>query len=470
MLSAGWISGPAPTSSPVLSARRRSRVRVVVRCSADAAAARPPRRRVMRVKLLQQARADIVDAAKQNVSSATEREAQRVASVQVPAFTDLMLVRGDVLQISVIATAKLLVTILIGGFAQKRGVLSKQVLSALSASVYNIFLPSVLFCNMVQTLAKHSLSSVGLVPLLALAQIAFGWLCSILACRLFRIDTHSDAGKFVTVSCAFGNSAALPLLFANNLFAADPVRQAGLVSGISFFLLGWSPLFWSIGYMIMAGEASTKSAGATQLAAPSLNADARTGIRARIQQLVRHPMVARVFAPPIVGALSGLLVGSIPVLRRAFLADGAPLGILFESLSGLGAAYVPCAVLVLAGSLASNVGKKKQDGDVSAGISAEDLKQIAAVSFVRFCLVPLFAVGSLIATRRVLGATLRPILQFTILLESVMPAAQNTVLMLQLENKPEAASRVATLLLYIYILAVIPISLGISHFLMMTGA
>eukprot|EP00186_Timspurckia_oligopyrenoides_P003754 CAMPEP_0182442320 /NCGR_PEP_ID=MMETSP1172-20130603/1239_1 /TAXON_ID=708627 /ORGANISM="Timspurckia oligopyrenoides, Strain CCMP3278" /LENGTH=447 /DNA_ID=CAMNT_0024637095 /DNA_START=151 /DNA_END=1494 /DNA_ORIENTATION=+ len=364
-------------------------------------------------------------------------------------------IRSDVVAISLLATLRLMMTIGIGALAQRRGVLDSTVLSSLSKAVYNIFLPSILFVNVGTTLCTQSLLSVAPLPLLALAQILFGALLGKVLCRVLRVEESSSDGRILNVSCMFGNSAALPLLFANNLFAADPTRLAPLIAGISFFLIGWSPLFWSLGYYI--------------LSAPRVTVEKKTkqGKRERMRALMKSPIWARIFAPPIIGALAGLVFGSVPFLRNLVFAKDAPLGAVVDALKTLGSAYTPCAVLVLAGSLATP--QKSASSSSSAAVSWSRIMQIAGICIVRFIFMPIFALGTL-RTTALLGILLDPMQKFTILMESIMPSAQNSVLILQLENQPEAASKVARLLFFIYLVAILPISAGISVFLLLTGA
>ena len=59
--------------------------------------------------------------------------------------------------------------------------------------------------------------------------------------------------------------------------------------------------------------------------------------------------------PPVAGALLGLLVAITP-LKSLLVGDNALFKPLFSSLQKFGSSYLPCASLVLAGSLASGLG------------------------------------------------------------------------------------------------------------------
>jgi predicted permease len=114
--------------------------------------------------------------------------------------------------------------------------------------------------------------------------------------------------------------------------------------------------------------------------------------------------------------------------HRLFLGEGAPLSSLFDALRTMGAAYVPCVLLVLAGSLAQGL----------EGFDAALLRRAGVVMLQRFVLMPAVTVALVEAGKR---AGLVPakdhLLVFILLLLGCMPSAQNSVLILQLEKRPQ---------------------------------
>ena len=58
----------------------------------------------------------------------------------------------------------------------------------------------------------------------------------------------------VLICSTFANSGPLPLLFVDTIFRnfKDPKVSSTAIAYISFYLLGWSPLFWTMGYNILA--------------------------------------------------------------------------------------------------------------------------------------------------------------------------------------------------------------------------
>jgi hypothetical protein len=53
----------------------------------------------------------------------------------------------------------------------------------------------------------------------------------------------------VQIGCAFGNSLTLPLLYLLTVFSGDPVGAAAATGFTALVLLGWSPLFWTFGFI-----------------------------------------------------------------------------------------------------------------------------------------------------------------------------------------------------------------------------
>lgn len=135
---------------------------------------------------------------------------------------------------------------------------------------------------------------------------------------------------------------------------------------------------------------------------------------------------------------------------RLFLGEGAPLSSLFEALRTMGQAYVPCVLLVLAGSLAQGL----------EGFDAALLRRAGVVMCQRFLIMPVLALAMVEAGKRagVIPAN-DPLLVFILLLQGCMPNAQNSVLILQLEKRPQAAASMARLTSTVYVLSILPIGI-----------
>lgn len=333
--------------------------------------------------------------------------------------------------IAVRAVSKLLTTLAVGVIASKRKLLEAETLKALSKTVYHIFLPALLFANITRTLSLQSPGPLLILPFVALAQVAFGLILGLIGSKLLKLNPSES--RIYTVCTGFGNSAALPLLFANSLFEGTK-HLAPTISAISFFLVGWTGLFWSFGYNILAGIPSNGEDAAPK---PPSN-------DSKIMQLIK-----RALSPPLIAAMLALLVGLSP-FKRSFVATP-----LFSALQTLGAGYAPAAILILAGSLA-----RKTETAEKYSLT----KMATGICITRFLAMPLYAI---MAFKFAPGLFKTPYVILAMLLEAIMPPAQNSTLILNLENRPDAASGVAKILLAVYTLGVIPISAGLTLFLTM---
>lgn len=145
----------------------------------------------------------------------------------------------------------------VGVTASKARVLDQQAISALSRLVYNVFQPSLLFTNVLQTLATPNQSHgiLLLLPLAAALQILAAGALSGVLLRLVGLDPRSETGREARICSTFANAGPLPLLFVDALFKnhPDPTLRPRAVAFISFYLLAWSPLFWNYGYGILIG-------------------------------------------------------------------------------------------------------------------------------------------------------------------------------------------------------------------------
>lgn len=363
------------------------------------------------------------------------------------------LVDPKVLNTSLLAISKLLITLGLGVVAAYRGLLDTATLRALSKVVYNLFLPALLFTNIVQTLSLPRAPGLFLLPLAAVAQVALGLLVGMLGARALGLRRGLESRIYLVCS-AFGNSAALPLLFASALFASTPAFPS-LVSGLSFFLLGWTGLFWSLGYSLLTTAAEDAEADVND----------KNNLKKKKKSFDIALLLKRILTPPLVASLLGLLIGLFTPVRTVLVPSP-----LFAALKTLASGYGPTAVLILAGSLRPKPKTADDDNnDKRPQISSnkKDLRisrMVFGISATRFMLMPIIAFLMV-----KYGPFKSQFIALAVLLESVMPSAQNSTLILNLEGQSEAASKVASILLAVYLVGVIPISVALTLFLEYTG-
>jgi predicted permease len=301
-------------------------------------------------------------------------------------------------------------------------------------------------------------SQLAIMPLVTMAQIGTGALTGHFVTRKKKQSSSKEQKdeqheSNVRMCTIFANSGPLPLLFADALFSrTNSGIQYQVVACISFYLLAWSPLFWSFGKLILSMSDKTV-----------IGQD--NGLLARFSRGVKQFL-----SPPVIGSIGGLIIGATPALRQTFLQGFAyPL---YSALHTLGTAYLPAALLVLAGSLASKKAKTTAaEEQQQPGMSA---RSIATIAFSPFVLAPCWALACWwgLGHLGLLGAAnsqSRAILSFVILMEGCMPPAQNSVILLQLVGLTQAASSMAKTLTVLYGMAVLPVALLLSASLSISG-
>ena len=455
--------------------------------------------------------------------------------------------------------------------------LGTAAVQALSRLIYGIFQPSLIFCSVSKTLhhaqQQHDqlLSSTGsasggadglplttlaLMPVLAVLHIGWGYLLAHLVLRLVRLPTAHDT-RDIVVGCTFGNAGPLPLVLTGSLFGtASPQLQADVVAAISFYLLAWSPCFYTLCPRLLTTTPPpprrhpnqnwllpTASATSLSDAAEEDDDDFR-----RHSDTTKEPIASPIpppwswdfWTPPMVGSALGIVVGSVPILSRAVVASDGVAAPLFSALHTFSMAYLPSVLLVLAGSFVSEqpppespptmipiptVGQnpattsqldersvtvtpavvvtsraKGPKASLAAPVRAMDIisvpsdsrksttlpppvsgRALLCISLVRFVLLPLLTsvlvrlwfgtnspaqgADTTTSSRHRRG---RAVASFVLGLESGMPTAQNTVVLLQLQGKSNQAARLTRLLTILYVLSLLPMTLLLQSLLTST--
>lgn len=375
-----------------------------------------------------------------------------------------------VVKASMTAVGELLIACSIGAFFTRRGILDRNAIASLSSIVYHILLPSLLVVNVAKTVYATPLLTLLPLPLFGTMQII---LCSCIAwvvTWLLGVDVNSAKGRQLRVLQTFGNGGVAPILFATVLLRnhPDPSVLPLAISYISFYLLGWTPIFWTYGYNLLVDSPPLSPESVDERAAITSLAD-------KAKYLFKNPppVLKRVASPPIIGSVGGLLLGISP-LAKLFLGPAAPLGMLTNAIQTIGSAYTSMGLLVLAGSLAlplpalSAAEKVAEAGEVvrvSKGKAIPIWRQIASVCLVRFCLCPALCLSIILRSMSTGFIKLDRLMVFVLFLQSCMPSAQNSVLMVQLSGRTADATKLARMLLFIYSLSCIPISILLTLFL-----
>jgi len=224
------------------------------------------------------------------------------------ALCDYVVANIAILAATTSASFKLFLLIVSISWMMASGRLPENTATVMSKVGFNLMIPCMLMSKVAGTLAADaSLSLVG-IPLIALMQVCIGALLGRLAAYAVVGDYSEDIRLFgyhprdppkaaaaiaastaaamslpqlapqlvpkpkqlprglrelVQLSCAFGNTLTLPLVFLYTLLPAASADSAVAVTAL--FLAGWSPCLWSIGYEIV-GAACEPSPSTTDRA------------------------------------------------------------------------------------------------------------------------------------------------------------------------------------------------------------
>jgi predicted permease len=353
----------------------------------------------------------------------------------------------------------------IGAACVKKGALTQDTVRALSKTTFSILLPMFLSTGMIKTAGSLTQSSLAVPVLAVLNSFCLYVISKHVLLPLFQFDPDTLKGRATTVCCSWGNSGVVPLIFGEALFRnAHPSVLADCCAQISLYLVGWSPFFWSFGRSVLIGNDDTEKG----------SKDVEDSWRSMLESL------RRLFPPPVIGVALGLITALTP-LRKLFVATNnnkAPLAVVYNSFQNLGRAANPLALLVLTASLAlgRTSGRNVDELSLSSlevdGAPKEIVRRWACVSVARYILSPLFMLSLLkLAAKfgRIGSSKTDPMLWFVLLLQSCMPSAQNSVLMLQVAGKGEEASAMAKFLFSIYFTAMLPVVLIVTVALQKLG-
>lgn len=391
------------------------------------------------------------------------------------------LVDGFAAKAAIQASAKLLTSIGVGGWAARKAtskttnhtVLDTEAMRVLSKLAYWLFQPALLLWAVATTLnesLQSSTVSVGiplhmlrLMLVSALLHIGIGFIAGQIVTKVMHEKLDAVESQDVLMCTTFSNAGPLPLIFSDALFAKAPWIQKNVAGCISFYLLVWVPLFWTFGRIIFGTNIQHVSNSEIGKQSKRIS---------RINTLFR--IIKRTISPPIVGALVGLLTGFVPVLRICFFGEGAVLAPMMGAAQTLGAAYLPAAILILAGSLFI------REGVTAVNPKKPSVLTVVLILFARFVISPIVSFGLLnvfqtygwlIPTVSGYGETGSALATFTfvLLMEGCMPPTQNSVIMLQLDEMPDRAAGMARLLTVVYSISLIPVTCLLSISLSKSG-
>ncbi|MGB8226312.1 MAG: AEC family transporter [Sedimentisphaerales bacterium] len=234
------------------------------------------------------------------------------------------------------AIFEILLISIAAGFLMRKNILTQEHLKALSTMGIRVLLPCLIFSNIIKNFNPGQLKFWPLIPLAAVLMVGFGLLVS----ALLFLPNLKDK-KYLLAPAALQNGGYLILPLGKMLY---PAQFDEFAMYCFLYLLGLSPLLWSLGKYLVSPTEGEK------------------------------PTLRELFSPPF---YANIISVSIVLLHLKFIVPS----VILEPVDLVGTAAVPVAIFVLGAVL----------GSISLNIRAYFANAVKVLS-VRLIVVPLAAI------------------------------------------------------------------------------
>ncbi|QSH40193.1 AEC family transporter [Lentisphaerota bacterium ZTH] len=322
----------------------------------------------------------------------------------------------ELLPYSIKAVASIFLIAAAGTILVRYKILSQNSLQVISRLVFILFLPALLFTKVASSVTIYRLQEYWIFPVSCVIILISGTLTGLLLVKIFKPKEFIKNG--VAAAVGFGNSSYVPitLMLAVTtvfpVFNQHPGNADAAITFISVYLLGYSPLFWTVGYSMISGNKMSELS------------------------------LRKVLTPPVTAMLLGLTVGLIPPLKNLFCSSDSLLFPLFNATEVISMATVPCALLVLGGNLANGP---------TAGIINK--RTIFSVIVTKLIVFPAVAILYVLFLRKTGLMPASLLTALVLVIEAGSPPATNLIVMTSL-IKPEMEKGLATLLFWCYLASI----------------
>jgi len=337
----------------------------------------------------------------------------------------------SIFAVSFFAVLKIVLVCLCGTILAKKGVIDRNFRKAISKVILYMMLPCLLVSKISASVTMETLGRLAVLPLSAIVYVCAGMLMGFLV--VFVSRPPRELRRIVVAATTFGNSGYIPyplvaaIAGSAAIFARDPSAPDRGIAYISIYLVCLSPCLWGIGYPYLSHR--------------------------RLRDLKWH----QILSPPMLSALTGIVLGIVPFLNRLLVQTNAPLRIVMETCDLIGDGVIPCALLVLGANLA----------DPPRVREAVPFRTLIGVWWGRLLLMPLLGCVYTLFLSRQGWLPNDPVCALVLLVESAVPPATNLVVMCQLHGRGEAA--MSRVLVSTYLVAVPVLTVTVATQLWIVG-
>ncbi len=330
------------------------------------------------------------------------------------------------------AVVSIFLIALAGVFLVRGKIISKDSLKVLGNLIIYLFLPCLLFHKIASSVSWEQLREYWVFPMTCVIYIFFGLLLGWITVKICKPRKKIESG--VIAAIAFSNSGYIPIALVAGMtavfpvFISDPQAKDRAISFIAIYLLGYSPILWTIGYSLISGEK------------------------------ISNMPFKKIFSPPVIGMLAGISVAMISPLKYFFCSSDGFLHPLYNATGIIGEATVPCALILLGGCLAS--------GPVRNVVNK---RTIFSVILIKLIIFPTIAVFYVLLLRHLGALPANMLASVVLVLEAASPPANNLVVMASVAN-PDIEDGMATIIFWTYLSSIISLTLTVVVAMWVFGA
>jgi len=219
------------------------------------------------------------------------------------------------------AIAAIFLVILVSGLMVRRGIISQNQIDGLSVATVNLFLPCLIFAKVIDTLEPAELPGWWALPLAGIAMALGG---TALGAIVFAGRLREKRNMLPLAGMQNAGYLVLPIGLA--LF---PNQFDTFALYVFLFILGYNPVLWSLGKLLVSGNGATRPGWRNLVTPPFVaNLVAIACALSGAGNLLPKPILGAIellgtAAVPVATLVLGAVLGSIDVRLRSHLADTA---------------------------------------------------------------------------------------------------------------------------------------------------
>ncbi|RID56238.1 hypothetical protein BRARA_G03450 [Brassica rapa] len=367
----------------------------------------------------------------------------------------------------------LLITI-VGFYLALDGVnlLGQDARKYLNNIVFYVFSPSLIGSRLADSVTYESLVKMWFMPVNVLLTFIIGSLLGWIVIVITKPPSHLRG--LIVGCCAAGNLGNMPLIIVPAICKerggpfGDPENCQKYGMGyVALSMAMGSVYIWTYVYNLMrvlnspietqpSIESNYDTCKVPLIPSKEEEDNQKVGrwdrIKRRIVSLSEKVNLRTIFAPSTIAAMIALVIGLITPLRKLIIGNGAPLGVLQDSVTLVGDGAIPAMTLIIGGNLLK--------GMRSSGMKKSS---IIGVLVARYILLPISGVLIVRGAYKLDLITSEPLYQFVLLIQYAVPPAMNLGTITQLFGAGE--SECSVIMLWTYALASVSLTAWPTFFM-----